>query len=323
MRFVLIDETLVSYGYWVNVSGIDLTLFKKNPIMLWMHKRASRWDTTDNVAPIGRWEDIKVEEIKGIKSITADAVFDEKDEFAIKIKNKIEGGFLKMASAGLKVKTWSEDKKYLKPGQTRSTVVKSELYEASIVDIGANKNAIALYDDEGIVNLSDNNDTNFIPLLNSNKSKFNMKVIALKLGLNEDATEVEVLAEIDKLRNSESKSKEIVKKLNADRVEKLMEHKSITDENKEQFKELAETNFGLAEKTLSIMGSKEQKEKSKQDTERLSDVIKKTNSSKTVDEAKTWEDFSDKELAELRDNKREDYIALYEDEFGSAPVIED
>ncbi len=97
MRFVLIDETLVSYGYWVNVSGIDLKLFKKNPIMLWMHKRASRWDTTDNVAPIGRWEDVKVETINGIKSITANAVFDEKDEFAMKIKNKIEGGFLKMA----------------------------------------------------------------------------------------------------------------------------------------------------------------------------------------------------------------------------------
>jgi len=320
IRFVLIDETIVDRGWWASVSGIALTQFRKNPIMYWMHQRPSSYDGKNQMLPIGKWEDVKVELVNGIKAITATPIFDEKDEFAVKIKSKVEGGFIKMASAGLQPITWSDDKKYLKPGQTRATLLKSEMREASIVDMGANKNAIRLYDENGIINLSDNNETDFIPLLNTNKKEFNMKLIALKLGLKEDATEIEILAEIENLRKSESESKDAVQKLNADKVEKLMKHKSITDENRADFQELAETNFQLAEKTLSQMeGVSKQDDGQKE--ERLSDALKNKKGDNPKSDKKNWDDFTDEELSDLRENHQEEYIPLFEKEFGSAPIL--
>ncbi|MEA2041140.1 MAG: hypothetical protein U9N85_01120, partial [Bacteroidota bacterium] len=62
-RFVLIDESLTSNKFWVRIAGIDLKQFKKNPIMYWMHQRASGYDGQNQVLPIGKWKDIKTEQI--------------------------------------------------------------------------------------------------------------------------------------------------------------------------------------------------------------------------------------------------------------------
>ena len=320
MRFVLIDETIVSYGYWVKISGANLKQFKRNPIMLWMHQRASRWDGQNQVLPIGYWKDIKVETINGVKSITAEPVFDEKDEFAMQIKSKVDAGVLKMASSGLQPIAWSDAKEDLKPGQTRATVTKWEMKEASIVDLGANKNAIRLYNEDQVINLSDDTILNYIPKVNFN-SNTDMKLIALKLGLSESATENEILAKIQELQESEKENSDKVKKLNAERVERLMKHESITDENEAHFRELAETNIGLAEKTLDLMASKETKTTQKPQTERLSDVIKRKQTDTGAGEKK-WADYTDEELVDLRENKIELYETLYEAEFNIKPVIE-
>lgn len=141
---VLSDESINSYGYRVLTSGIDLKNFRKNPIMLFNHERMS-WQGDVYNGPIGYWENIRIEDGK----LMADAVIDEEDPKGKIIANKLEKNFIRAASIGFKLIELSEDKKHLLPGQTRPTVTKCELVEVSIVDVPANKNALALYDDNG------------------------------------------------------------------------------------------------------------------------------------------------------------------------------
>jgi len=320
MRFVLIDETIVDRGFWVLVSGIALERFKKNPVMYWMHQRPSRWDSKDEqMLPIGRWEDIKVETINGNKSITAVPVFDEKDDFAVKIKNKVEGNFIRMASPGLVPITVSDEKRYLKPGQTRATLVKSEMIEASIVDIGSNANAVRLYADNGkVIDLSNESSTTIIPTLNS---KTDMKLLALKLGLKEDATEAEILAKISELQASEKANKELAVKLQGERIAELLKSEVITDDNRASIEKLAKTDFNLAKDTVRILEAKakESSEEQPEETERLSAAIQRKKIPETKD--KKWDDISEEEKLSLRENKPDEYIKLFKAEFGYEPEI--
>lgn len=318
MKFVLIDETIVRGGWWAIVSGIDLSQFKKNPIMYWMHQRALRWDGEKQILPIGRWEDIKVETLNGIKSITATPVFDEKDEFALKIKSKVEGNFIRMASAGLRPTIWSDDKKHIKQGQTNSTLVKSEMIESSIVDIGANNNAIRLYDDDGLVNLSDDN-SDFIPKLKLETKKTDMKLIALALGLKEDATEAEILSAVNLMKESEKTANETAENLQSERVAELLKSDAITDDLKESIEKLAKSDFELAQKMVATIEAKTEKSK---DEIRLSDVIQKKEISIKGDKDKKWDDYSDEERIELREKNTPDYVKLYAEYYGEEPKLD-
>ena len=317
MKFVLIDETITDKGFWVLVSGIALERFKKNPVMYWMHQRPSRWDRKDEqMLPIGRWENIKLEKINGIKSITAEPVFDEKDDFAVKIKNKVEGNFLRMASAGLLPVAVSDEKKYLKQGQTRATLVKSEIIEASIVDIGSNANAVRLYADDGkIIDLSSESD-NTIPTLNQTTD---MKIIALKLGLKEDASEAEILAKISELQSSEKENKELALQLQNERIAELLKSDVITDDNRETIEKLAKTDFNLAKDTVKVLKEKANAENGKEETERLSSALGQRKNPENKD--KKWDDYSDEEKLAMREKKPDEYIKLFKAEFGYEPEI--
>jgi hypothetical protein len=71
-KFILNDETKTnSYGFRILNSGIDLTRFLSNPVMLDNHE-----NTIGGV--IGRWKNIAVANGK----LTADAEFDNADEAA-------------------------------------------------------------------------------------------------------------------------------------------------------------------------------------------------------------------------------------------------
>ena len=200
VTFIVSDESINSYGFRVLTGGVNLAQFKRNPIMLYMHNR-NRWDT-NTTGVIGKWENVRKEG----DVLKADAVFDESDEFAKSIKEKVEKGFLRMASVGVRIVERSEDAKYLLPGQTRATVTKSELQEISIVDIGSNANALKLYGDNGdTVQLAD-----ALPemklSINSNldTNMSNLKTIALALKLDADASESEVLKEIGNLQTAKA-----------------------------------------------------------------------------------------------------------------------
>ncbi|SMO48097.1 phage protease [Solitalea koreensis] len=209
-RIIISSESVNLYGFRVLTDGIDIDQYDKNPIMLWMHNRA--FGTKDNVfLPIGNVIELKREELDGVgKVITGQPMFDDTDEFAKSIYNKFENGTLRMASAGLNPKTWSDDESLLMPGQTGYTLVKSVLQEVSIVDIGGNDDAlsIALYDDnKELITLSSNGENAQIPQLKqiSNDSmktiQLNAPDVLTKLGLADTAGATEVLAKIDNLVN--------------------------------------------------------------------------------------------------------------------------
>ncbi len=163
MKEVIIStEAVNSYGTRVLTSGIDLSQYERNPVLLWMHRRS--W--VPGAMPIGRIENLRVEDGKLIGT----PVFDQADDFATQIESKWENGFLRMASAGLEPQETSPDPALVLPGQTRATVTRSKLIEVSIVDIGGNDEALQLCGTDGkLLTLAAGEDAPLLPLLNLNK----------------------------------------------------------------------------------------------------------------------------------------------------------
>jgi len=169
--------------------GADLAQFKKNPAMFFMHN--------DYDVPIGRWENLRVDGSK----ILADAIFDMDDEFAKTIAGKVDRGFLKMASIGAWPLEFNDSPSLMLTGQQEPTITKWRLREASIVSIGANHNAVVLYDEQGheitapeaLVQLKDKN---------FKKHDNKMKEIAKALKLADNASESEVLVKLNELQGA-------------------------------------------------------------------------------------------------------------------------
>lgn len=155
MRFVINDEKSINdKGYRILTDGIDLTRFEKNPICLAFH--SSSW------LPVGSW---RLEKKGGI--LYGDLTFDEKDEFAVRLKSKYEGGFMRGTSVGIAIHEIN----------AVNLATRTELYEISLVVIPSNKASVRLSSS-----------------LKSNK----MKLVAKALGLAEESEDVAVVA-INKL----------------------------------------------------------------------------------------------------------------------------
>jgi hypothetical protein len=230
--FVLSDESINSYGFWVVTGGIDTSQFKRNPLVLWMHTRPWR-GTKDEVLPIGSVKNLRVEGGK----LLGDVVFDDTDPFAKTIASKVENGFLRMGSISFEPVETSKDSKWLKPGQTRETVVKCRLIEFSIVDIGSNNNSLGLCADPVVcdsehkpVSLASGSESPIRLLQDISKLNNNLKMekIALKVGLSATATEKEICDQIDIYLEKASRAESLSKKLN-----------DIEVQNKEQKKQEA------------------------------------------------------------------------------------
>lgn len=203
--FVLHDESVNTYGFRMLTSGANLEEFRKNPVMLLNH---SDWSL-----PIGRWDNIRIEDGR----ILADAVFDSKDERAGEVARKVEDGFIRMASIGAWPPEQTSDAfDLMLPGQSGPTVTKWTVREASIVTIGANHNALAFYDHDGaLVDLNDSIDIVKLMDHSINKpNKENMGKLTEVLKLSDSASESDIVAEVSNLI------------ANCDRLEK--ENKTLT-----------------------------------------------------------------------------------------------
>lgn len=188
-RIRISNETLNQYGTWIKTEGVDLTQFKRNPVMLWMHERGKI---------IGCIKNISVEN----NEITGEPYFDEVTEESRQAKQQWEKGTLRMGSPWFEVIDLSDAPELLKPGQTRPTVVKCKLVEFSMVDIGGNDDNIRLSRDgkDIILSKSEDNAGDVLPVLNNVKKQNKMnelKTIALMLGLAEGATLQEVQQKIN------------------------------------------------------------------------------------------------------------------------------
>lgn len=189
-RVRLTNDTLNSYGYRVLTDGVDIEQYERNPILLYMHNRGQA---------IGVIKDVKRE--KG--EITGELTFDEATELSRQCKRQWEFGSLRMVSIGIDVIETSDAPELIVSGQRYPTVTKSRLFEVSLVDIGANDDAIRLYKDGQLVTLGDGGDSS-IPLLNNkpknNNPQMNIKTLALQLGLPETADEAAVNAKLAELK---------------------------------------------------------------------------------------------------------------------------
>ena len=298
--FVLHDETVNTYGFRMLTSGANLEEFRKNPVILLNHKD---WEL-----PIGRWENIRIEGTQ----ILADALFDEKDDEAVKIADKVEGGFLRMASMGAWPPEEVSDAAELKlPGQTLPTVTRWTAREASIVTIGANHNALVLFDRQTGKPLDLTDASTVIRLmdrLNHSKIDSNMnKTLKEVLKLQDSALR-------DAAARAESEHKEIRKSEAIRLVDAAIADGRINTAGKEAYLKLFDTDFESAKATLEAIPHRKSvtaliREGERRQSVELSDLVNKS-----------WEELDKAgRLVELRDKAPELFREKFKAAFGTEP----
>lgn len=318
---IISTSRLNCYGTRVLTEGIDLEQYKKNPVLLFMHRRGRKEDM-----PIGVIENLHVEG----DTLYGTPKFDEDSDEERTIARKWDRGSLRMLSAGLDIVEWSEDPKVLVAGQTRPTITKSKLTEVSVVDIGANDDAlqVGLYHEGQLLTLAAGENHDFLPLLKERRVEGGerrdidddnneteqpqdnkMEKILLKLGLAKDATEDQAVEAIGKLQEEKESAK--LARI-TDAVEAAVKEKRITADKKEKYLALGKQlgldglNGVLADLTP---------------VQKPLDLIKTPAGAGGAggSAALKWEDHTPAQLAELRDNNRAEYIRLYTDHYGFAP----
>jgi hypothetical protein len=323
MRFILSDERVNCYGLRFLTAGIDIKDFVKNPVMLYMHGRGQ---------VIGKWEDIKKEGAQ----LTAEAVFDKEDEFAVSIEKKVDGGFLNACSSGLQPLAWSEDPKLLVTGQTRPTATQSTLLEASIVDIPGNRNALKLFLGNGLC-LSDDSTANaetldkLLPTLTP-KTARKMEQILLALKLGAGASESDAVAAINRIQKDADKQ-------TADTIIALAEQAGlVTADNKDKFVKLAAASPELCLSFLDfstlkpVAGNAGQTNAPRKTLTEAINLAAQNNANTPAEEKvgilkladqrkdwtiRDWEKKDSKGLLKLKAESPDGYQALYDDFYGS------
>lgn len=305
-RVRISNDSLNSYGFRVLTSGMDVTQYNRNPVLLYMHERG-------NV--VGYVKDLKVEN----NEVTGELMFDCASELSQRCKKQFEFGSLRMVSAGLEILAMSEDKDLLVAGQTRPTITKSKLFEVSVADVGANDDAIVLHKDGKIITLGRDGDCD-LPLLNNNNKQqkteeMDNKTIALQLGLPETATEAEISAKITELNAVKEQNASLMKekdKLTLESITNLVTHaiadKRLEEKDKDQFVELGK-KIGTEEleKTLEAMHP----------AVKLSSVIGHQGGAPTDEKKLTkLSDVPAEQIATLRSKNPEEYKRLYKAEYG-------
>lgn len=244
-RVRISNERLNSLGTRVLTAGMDVEQYGRNPVLLYMHERGQ---------VIGLVKDLKVEG----DEVTGELMFDEATELSRRCKKQWEFGSLKMVSVGIDIVELSDAPEHLVVGQTRPTITKSKLFEVSLVDIGANDDAIVLQKDGRRIELGKDAAVE-LPLLscggtaayrktnnnNQNRKEMDQEKLALELGLPKDADEATITATLAKLKSDGAEADALRQErdtLRAARIESIVsaaiaEHK-IGEERKQQFVEL-------------------------------------------------------------------------------------
>ncbi len=195
-RVRISNDSLNSYGTRVLTAGMNVDQFNRNPVLLYMHERGS---------VIGYVKDLKVEN----GEVTGELMFDEATELSKQCKKQYEFGSLKMVSVGIDILELSEDSKLLVQGQTRPTITKSKLFEVSLVDIGANDDALVMTKDGKQITLGKDGD-NPLPLLSNQKTtEMEKKEVTLMLGLPETADEATIKAALAEMKAAKEENEKL------------------------------------------------------------------------------------------------------------------
>jgi HK97 family phage prohead protease len=132
------------YGEVILPRGIDLTQYRKNPVVLWGHDMSQ--------PPIGRCMWVKPDEAK--RALIAKVVFAETED-AEELWRLYKGGFLKAFSIGARPREGSpptpeEVRKRPEMAECKWVWRKVELTELSAVSVGANPEALATAISKGL-----------------------------------------------------------------------------------------------------------------------------------------------------------------------------
>lgn len=305
-RVRISNDSLNSYGTRVLTSGMNVEQYCRNPVLLYMHERG-------NV--IGYVKDLKVEN----DEVTGELVFDEATELSKRCKIQFEFGSLKMVSAGLDIIEMSEDGAYLVAGQTSPTITRSKLFEVSVVDIGANDDALVLKKDGKRITLGRDGECPLPELSNNNqktRNEMENKAIALQLGLPETATDAEIAEKIGEFKTAKEENESLRKEKDeltlasiTSLVEKAIGEKRITADKKDEFISLGK-EIGV-EKLTSVFSAMSPQVK-------LSAVLGQHGTAK-MDVPATYKKLSEvpgDKLLEMREQQPDEYKRLYKAEYG-------
>lgn len=325
-RVRISNESVNCYGTRVLTSGLDLSQYQRNPVLLYMHERGT---------VVGLVKNIKVEG----QDVTGELMFDEATDLSRQLKKQWEFGSLKMVSANIQILETSDDKSLLMDGQARPTITRSKLFEVSVVDIGGNDDALVLSNENGeTISLSGKEDNDFLPLLNNvsnnpskKKEEMELKALALSLGLAATATETEVNAKIESLKLAGEKVASLEAQLkNLQEAQRQMQLAAITSavDNAIKEKRLAagmKDHFVELGKKIGV-DSLNTTLAAMQPQMKLSQVLHRTD--KGVVEADE-NDFSKYEklsavpaniMMDLHDNHHDEFVRLYKAEYGFEPT---
>lgn len=305
-RVRISNSALNSYGFRVLTAGMDIGQYCRNPVLLDMHERG-------NV--IGYVKDVRVED----DEITGEPVFDEASELSRRRKRQWEFGSVRMVSVGIDILELSDSAEHLVQGQTRPTITRSKLTEVSLVDIGANDDAIVLTHGGVRTELGRDGECP-LPLLDNkpqNQKIMDQKVLALSLGLPETADEATINARLSELKASKEEADRLKRENDAlqlaritSAVGKAVEEKRIGEDRKQQFIDLGK-KIGAEEleKTFAAMSPQV----------RLSSVIGHQGGAPTGTQPVSYSKLSDvpvDKLEELREKQPAEYRKLYKAEYG-------
>lgn len=316
-----------SYGTRILTAGIDLEQYRRNPVLLWMHRR----NYQDTAGPIGRIENLRLDGTRLIGT----PVFDQNDPFAKQIQSKWENGFLRMASAGLELLEVSDDPSLAFDGQTRATVTRSKLVEVSIVDIGSNDEALKLYESGKILTLAAGEEHKSLPMLKLNadpeqregeecnkqkiEKQMNKEFLTL-LGLPETATEEQALASLRLLKTRADQVETIQLAAVTAAVDNAIAERRIMAENRDHFIALGK-NAGLDNLTATLKLMPVQQKP----TEVIN--LSKTSAPGAGAAPKEYAKLSEvpeKELLTMRKENPAKYAQLFKAEYGvDCPGLED
>ena len=328
ITFILIDESVLTNGFRVLVDGVDLSQMKRNPVMLGLHK--------DSWLPIGRWINFR----KKDGQILADAEFDydDPDEDVQRLIGKVERGFVKMASAGLVDLLFSDDPKLKMKNQRYETIIQSRMREASIVPIGANHNALRLFNEAGEeINLE--NEAEVLQLMDTHKTEIQTKInkmlkvtklLNLADDANEDAIEQAVqllLSDNTRLKNENETLTTRVDTLNKEQLQKrkgafvelldaAVKEGRLNADGKDSMLELFDLDPTKAEKAVNAIPSRQSV------TARIN-AGNEENSVELADlKKKSWDELDQGgDLTLLHDKYPDVYAQKFESKFGVKPQM--
>jgi HK97 family phage prohead protease len=257
--FILNDETKQnSYGFSVPNAGIDLTRFKDNPVMLDDHVNSTNY-------VIGRWTNLRIEG----SLLKADTEFDMEDENARSISGKVEREFIKGCSMGL----FFNSRDFEQQPDGSWVLLKSELAEVSICAIPSNSNALKLFAETGELMSEDQVKLSIQQVkenlnLNHKMKQLVLSVAALQmLGLQNTEDSIALSTSIeklvgdlktanDKIASHEAKEQAELKSKSEQLIDGAIQEGKLTADVRENFVQMALSDFASVEKAVSAMPKK-------------------------------------------------------------------